>query len=446
MIYLHVPFCGSFCTYCDFYSEIAPARGQERLFEDYADAVLAEIGTRREEIQMNRSADPAADTLYIGGGTPSVLPLFVLRRIAISLLSLLAAREQKSRPQPARRKGERCDDWRRGAPKPQALGTRLPWGNCEAAGGEGIDREFREFTVEVNPEDVVEKGPEYVRGLLELGVNRISMGVQSFDDGLLRWMNRRHNAVGAVRAYEMLRETAAECRKPLSVSIDLIFGVSGLTDDIWNDTLGQALALGRTSGLPRPDHISAYQLSIEEDSALGRMAAEGRYSEASEDDCRRQYDRLCRRLAEAGYRHYEISNFALPGHEAVHNSAYWRRVPYVGLGPGAHSFSVETDAAGHVREVRSWNDQILPCRLADGRLRTYSRKEETLSEEDIRIERLMLGLRTDRGLPQEELGSLADPAAIDRLLAEGALERAVGWIHIPEDRFFTSNEILRELL
>lgn len=420
--------------------------GRERLFEDYADAVLAEIGTRREEIQLNRSADPAADTLYIGGGTPSVLPLSDLRRIAAALLSLPAAWEYKGRHKPARWKEERSDDGRRRALKPQALGICPPAGSCEAAEGEKIDREFTEFTVEVNPEDLVEKGSEYVRGLLELGVNRISMGVQSFDDGLLRWMNRRHNAAGAVRAYEMLRETAAECRKPLSISIDLIFGISGLTDDGWNDTLSQALALGRTAGFPPPEHISAYQLSIEADSALGRMAAEGRYSEASEDDCRRQYDLLCRRLTEAGYRHYEISNFALSGHEAVHNSAYWRRVPYVGLGPGAHSFSVETDAAGQTREVRSWNDQTLPRRLPDGRLQTYSKKAERLSAEDIRIERLMLGLRTDRGLPQEELGSLADRAAIDRLLAEGALVQTDGRIHIPENRFFTSDEILRELV
>lgn len=284
---------------------------------------------------------------------------------------------------------------------------------------------FQEFTVEVNPEDIVEKGSEYVRGLIAMGVNRISMGVQSFDDGILRWMNRRHDAAGAEKAFRILRGRGVG-----NISIDLIFGLSQLTDELWEDTIRKALNLS-------PEHISAYQLSIEEGSALARMAADGRYTEASDEQCRRQYDILCRILGEAGYRHYEISNFARPGFEAVHNSAYWRRTPYVGLGPGAHSLS---------GDVRSWNTQMLPHRSPDGTLRTYSKESETLYEEDVRIERIMLPLRTDIGLRSDELYSLASASVIDSLLIEGALVRVDDRIRIPENRFFTSDEIIRELI
>lgn len=395
MIYLHVPFCGSFCTYCDFYSEICRSA---QAFNEYADAVIAEIRDRQKELEMNMSAQDAVNTLYIGGGTPSVLPLDVLARIVSAVTEPVE-----------------------------------------------VTSPFEEFTVEVNPEDIVEKGSEYVRGLLALGVNRISMGVQSFDDGILRWMNRRHDAARAVEAFRILRGSGVR-----NISIDLIFGLSQLAAEIWKDTIEKALELA-------PEHISAYQLSIEEGSALAKMVADGRYVEATDEQCRRQYDILCQSLRLAGYHHYEISNFAKSGFEAVHNSAYWRRVPYVGLGPGAHSLS---------GNVRSWNSQELPhrqpgealscnphlptCQISDrnpsGMLVTYSRNFETLSPEDIRVEKIMLSLRTDKGLEATELYSLADRAVIETLLSEGALERQGGSIRIPEDRLFTSDEIIRELI
>lgn len=342
---------------------------------------------------MNMSAQDAVNTLYIGGGTPSVLPLDVLSRIvgAVSQterLSLVTERLSLVTE-----------------PVEVTTPTEL----------------FDEFTVEVNPEDIVEKGREYVRGLLALGVNRISMGIQSFNDDILRWMNRRHDAGNAVKAFHILRESGVR-----NISIDLIFGISQLTDETWKDTIEKALELS-------PEHISAYQLSIEEGSALAKMVADGRYVEASEEQCRRQYDILCRCLGRSGYHHYEISNFAKPGFEAVHNSAYWRRAPYIGLGPGAHSLT---------GNVRSWNSQELPHR----NIVTYSRNFETLSPEDIRVERIMLSLRTDKGLEATELYSLADRTVIDTLLSEGALELHGTRIRIPEDRLFTSDEIIRELI
>ena len=385
MVYLHVPFCRSFCTYCGFYSETCSKSRQSELFNEYADAVLTEAEERKEEIRSN-----PLRTLYIGGGTPSVLPLDVLRRVV--------------------------------------QGIRRVQG----------DTPLREFTIEVNPEDIVEKGDEYLAGLLDLGVTRISMGIQSFDDGILRWMNRRHDSARARKAYSIIRRAAERAGKEIGVSIDLIFGIPGLDLQTWERTVSAALSLGKDEGFKAPDHISAYQLSIEEGSALEEKIARGECTEASDEDCSRQYRTLCRKLREGGYNHYEISNFAIPGKEAVHNSAYWNRTPYVGLGPGAHSLTIRDDG----QQVRSWNTQVLPARG-----KTYSREMEVLSDEDIRVERIMLGLRTSAGLPADELSLLAGKDAMEKQTAAGCLAIGPdGRARIPEERFFVSDEIIGSLV
>ena len=355
MIYVHIPFCRSFCTYCDFYSEIA----SDEDFERYADAVCREIAGRKEEITDE------VNTLYIGGGTPSVPPLSVLKKIVSSI-------------------------------------SKGP---------------YQEFTIEVNPEDIIEKGPGYVEGLRDLGANRISMGVQSFDDRILRWMNRRHNAERAEEAFHMLREGGFD-----NISIDLIFGFSMLTEKLWEDTIEKALGLA-------PEHISCYQLSIEEGSHLASLFSKGLFKEASQEYCSFQYNLLCKRLREAGYHHYEISNFSLPGKEALHNSAYWRRVPYVGFGPGAHSFD---------GRVRRWNSESIFG---------YTFEEEVLSAEDIRVEKLMLGLRTDRGLTEDFLHENCSPESLDNLVSGGMLVSCgEGRLRIGEDYFFVADNVIRELI
>ena len=399
MVYLHVPFCRSFCTYCDFYSEIACRGRDAQLFEDFTAAVCAEASLRRDEIEATRDLN----TLYIGGGTPSVLPPSLIRRLAAAALM---------------------------------TGGIPP-----------------EFTIEVNPEDIVEKGPDYVRELLELGVTRVSMGVQSLDDGILRWMNRRHDAAHARQAFRILRDAGVK-----NISVDLIFGLSQLSEATLTQTLREIVAW-------RPEHISAYQLSIEEGSALGKLVRDGRYEEASQEQCAAQYRLLCKGLRAAGYSHYEISNWARPGFEAIHNSAYWTRHPYVGLGPGAHSFD------GH---TRSWNQKTLPeqrqlapenvllrrtpptdsvggplpltkprvatvfqgnCRLLEG--------EEVLSEEEAREEAVMLGLRTARGVAE----GLLDAASAAAMLSDGRLERLPGGrVRIPENHWFVSDDIIADLL
>jgi oxygen-independent coproporphyrinogen-3 oxidase len=358
MVYIHVPFCQRFCTYCDFYSELV----QKDCFKAYADGVCAEIKRRAREMD----SDPK--TLYFGGGTPSVLPLSVLTRILIAL-----------------------DEAGYGAP-------------------------YDEFTMEVNPEDIVEKGKEYVESLLSLGVNRISIGIQSFDDPMLRWMNRRHDAARAREAYRIVREAGAG-----NVSIDLIFGISHLSDEVWAATVDEAVALG-------PEHISCYQLTVEGESALAEMVEDGRYEEADDNLCRRQYDILCQKLSAAGYRHYEISNFARPGFEAVHNGGYWARRPYVGIGPGAHSFQGLS---------RSWNSK---------ELHGWKSTTENLSVEDALVETVMLSLRTDKGIDAGFLHENCSKEDIGRLVENGALVREGKRYRIPEDHFFVSDEIVRELI
>ena len=327
MIYVHVPFCRSFCLYCGFYSECVEPT------EDYVAAVCREATARRAEI----AASAAVDTLYIGGGTPSVLPLEFIGRIA------------------------------------DACGSRR----------------YKEWTVEVNPDDVTR---EYALGLRELGVNRVSMGVQSLDDGMLKWMRRRHSAVGARRAFSFLREAGFD-----NISVDIIYGVNGMSLEMLKATVQEVLEW-------HPEHISAYHLSIDDNSDLRELNKVGKYIEIDDDESQVQYKVVCSALAAAGYEHYEISNWALPGRRAVHNSAYWTRAPYVGLGPGAHSLRRNPD-------VRSWNSEALSG---------WTSSSEILSPDEIREEQIMLGLRTADGVP--------------------------GYGRIPEDRWFVADSIIAGLI
>ena len=438
MIYVHIPFCKSFCTYCGFYSETSAC------YDRYVEALLGEIDRRKSEFDATKDVN----TLYIGGGTPSVMPLPLLCRVVEALKDAL---------------GSRC---------------------------------FDEFTVELNPEDVIQRGEAYAEALLGMGVTRASMGVQSFDDGILRWMNRRHDAATAVRAYRILENSGFR-----NISIDLIFGLPELGPDsqprhsdsqpkhsdslsgrfsghrgkdgyvpllderLWRETILRALDISASGMLP--SHISAYQLSVEPDSALDGMIADGRCRETSEESCARQYEILCEELSAAGYHHYEISNFALPGMEARHNSAYWRHVPYVGLGPGAHSLSILPD--GH--RCRSWNSPDLKLYLetfaplgqrdtgCSGQRNAEYENLETLSPVQLGIENVMLGLRTSLGCPLPELVSACDRARLDSAISSGRLvpvpgsselsgleDGAAQYYRIPEKYFFISDGIISELL
>jgi oxygen-independent coproporphyrinogen-3 oxidase len=279
----------------------------------------------------------------------------------------------------------------------------------------------------VNPEDIVEKGESYVKGLLALGVNRISMGVQSFDDGILKFMNRRHDADTARKAYEILEASGVE-----NISLDLIFGLPQLSDQQWQETLDKALSISPSGKLPK--HISSYQLSVEPGSMLAKLVERGRWEEATEELCEHQYDMLCQALRDAGYTHYEISNFALPGYEAKHNSAYWRHIPYVGLGPGAHSYTGIS---------RCWNEPDLGKYLEDP---AGCQDAEDLTEEQLVLERIMLALRTSDGIPESYLRGHCDLDELSRAFAIGNLVLlSNGNVRIPEDRFFISDNVIMGL-
>ena len=389
MIYVHIPFCRSFCTYCDFYSEVAAkcreAQKQARqneLFESFSDALGREISLRAGEMSDK------LNTLYIGGGTPSVLPLSVYTSLVERLAEV------------------------------------------------GICGPFEEFTFEANPEDVVEKGEAYIEGLMKLGVNRFSMGVQSFDDGILKWMNRRHDAATARKAYSILENAGAE-----NISIDLIFGLPQLADFVWKDTLDQALDISSRGVLPR--HVSSYQLSVEPGSALAKLVDRGVWSEASDELCTRQYDMLCGTLAAAGYHHYEISNFAQPGFEAKHNSAYWAHIPYVGLGPGAHSFG-DSGRCIPSTAIRQWNNPDLQAYIADPQ---SVQDHEDLNEEQLVLEKIMLALRTSAGISEDFLRTHVSEEALEYALRSGDLipSHIPGNLRIPETRFFVSDNIISYL-
>jgi oxygen-independent coproporphyrinogen-3 oxidase len=238
-------------------------------------------------------------------------------------------------------------------------------------------------------------------------------------------------------------------------------------DDVLQRTLDGLLGWG-------PEHVSAYQLSVGEDSALAGLVRSGRYEEMADEDCAGQYGLMCRVLSEAGFSHYEISNWALPGWEALHNSGYWKRLPYVGLGPGAHSFRI---LPGGVQR-RSWNmdepagdagpsapaavsasvassaavAHVAPAAnpvplVQEGSAAPWLSESEDLSPEDIRVETVMLARRTAEGIPETALRSCCDPAVVDAMLSSGLLSRTpLCRIRIPEDRFFVSEAIIRDLL
>ena len=307
MIYIHVPFCHRKCTYCAFFSRVESGKWK---VDSYVDSLLVEMEQRSGE-----QAHPVR-TVYFGGGTPSILPLAQLARIVEGL--------------------HRCFDLSR----------------------------LEEMTLEANPEDLT---PDYLAGLRRLGFDRLSIGVQSLDDDVLRLIGRRHTAAQALDAVENARRAGFG-----NISVDFIFGIVPIVPIA-----------------PIVNHVSAYALTVEPGTALAVQVERGRVSLPDEDEVVRQYHALHRQLEAAGFRQYEVSNYARPGYESRHNSRYWDRTPYLGLGPGAHSFTLSDGGSTSVARggKRRWNNP-------DG---TWA--EETLTETDAYNELLMTSLRTVRGLP-----------------------------------------------
>lgn len=271
-----------------------------------------------------------------------------------------------------------------------------------------------ERTVEVNPEDVT---PAYAEALLRAGANRVSMGVQSLVDGELAAVGRRHTAARAREAFANLRAAGFD-----NISLDLIYGLPGQTLESWCYSLGETLAL-------RPEHLSAYLLGYEEGTLLTARMKAGRIKEASEELAARMYGELCDTMRAAGFEHYEISNFARPGNYARHNSAYWDMTPYLGLGPGAHSFD------GTVRRANPAN---LKAYLADPAVAAVV-EEET---DDNRFNDLLItALRTARGIDPE----VFNPAELTKARTL-LLPTPQGRLRIAERDWLRSNTILLEFI
>lgn len=287
-----------------------------------------------------------------------------------------------------------------------------------------------EITIEVNPDDIT---PEYATALASLPVNRISMGVQSFSDRLLHEINRRHGGQQAVESYEMLRAAGFG-----NISLDLIYALPGETLEMWESDLRRMVAL-------RPEHISAYALSYEEGTRLYRRLMNGETHEASDDLYINMYGSLVKILREAGYEHYEISNFALPGRRARHNSSYWTGAKYLGLGAGAHSYDGgariinSPDVAGYISSLR------VPC------------ETEVLSPENFYDEMVMTRLRTCEGisLGEVERGFGTEARAYllrmaGQYLASGKLEMVdragETFLKLTEQGVMISDEIICDLM
>lgn len=325
-LYVHAPFCARRCSYCDFAVDVAA----EPPVEPWARAVGDELErVRRDE---GWAAPLELDTLYVGGGTPSLLGPSAMARLR---------------------------------------------GRLEA----GVDlKRVEEFTSEANPESFT---PEVAAGWRRAGVNRLSFGAQTFHAPSLRWMGRLHGPEGPVRAVERARAAGYD-----NLGLDLIFALPPMLGRDLADDLERVLAL-------EPEHVSVYGLTVEKGTPLARWVAEGRVELPDEDRYGEEYLLVADRLAAAGYVHYEVSNFALPGRESRHNRAYWRGVPYLGLGNGAHSY---------VPPRRWWNRRDWGAyRTAVAAGEPTRESEEDVSGEAGALERIWLDLRTAAGISRSGL-------------------------------------------
>ena len=367
MIYLHVPFCKSRCVYCDFFSTTSGPAWHER----YMEAVLREAEQRKDELGRAR-----ADTIYIGGGTPSQLPPALLQRFFEKLQVL-----------------------------------------C------GLSA-LQECTVEANPDDVT---VEWVRALKDTPVNRVSMGVQSLDDGVLKFLGRRHTAKQALQALELLRNAGFE-----NVSLDLMFGLPGQNIIRWEKDVKVMLEVSAP-------HLSAYALQLEEGTVLAkRLAQDKTLALPSDDEVAGMYDLLVQAAHDAGMEHYEISNFARPGFRAQHNSGYWKGLPYVGLGPGAHSFDGACCRRRNLASLESYCEAPSPLF-----------EEELLTDDERYNETVMTRLRTSDGLFLAGLDEKRRNYTLKTAkphLQRGAMTLEEGVLRLSERVFFVSNDIISDFM
>lgn len=368
-IYLHIPFCHNKCSYCDFYS--TPDHNQRK---EYVKSLIKEL---QLWLKTPEVSEIEWNTVYIGGGTPSMLTLEELTRI-VSFLPL---------------------------------------------------EHVEEFTIEANPEDITE---EWVSNVQSLGINRISIGIQSFDDKELELVRRNHKSEEAIGALKILKQSGIG-----NISADLIYGLPGQTIRSWEKSLDTLVGFN-------PEHISAYSLSYEPGTRLYAMLKAGKIKEASDETICQMYNMLTSKMTTAGYDHYEISNFGTKGKHSKHNSSYWTFSPYLGIGAAAH---------GYIKGIRYANPWSISKYIQGISSGIFVSEKEVLTLEDIYNEYLMTSLRTSTGLQINRMAELTDTAHADRLqgsllkpLNRGLLEETTVGIRIPESKWLISDSIIRDIM
>src|SRR2546421_8894596 len=377
-LYVHIPFCHTRCHYCDFntYAGMLPLR------EPYVRALLSEIGMAGALTKLPGGKPRRSRTIFFGGGTPSLLSVSQVSRIL-----------------------DACYD------------------------NFAID-EDAEITLEANPGTL---GPEQLVGLRAAGVNRLSMGAQSFDAELLKTLGRIHSPKDITQA---VRD--AQAAGFTSINVDFMFGLPGQTMRHWRETIERALDL-------HIEHLSLYSLIIEEGTPFYTWTHEGRITPGDEDLCADMYEYADERLQAEGYENYEISNWALPGHQSQHNLTYWRNLPYLGMGAGAHSFF------GRRRFSTVLNPQEY-IRLLNRQQRPEA-ESETIEPAQEMSETAFLGLRTAMGLHlptfEQRFGVSFTHFAGERLRPveeAGLLEQKEGWLRLSKRGRLLGNEVFLRLL
>ena len=374
-VYLHFPFCRSRCSYCDFATGMYESAAAER----YVNAICREIERWRE---VERSA--AVDTIYFGGGTPSLL---TPKQIEITF---------------------------------EALSRRFAVSNDA------------EITLEINPGDGGSRG-EFFRQLRHLGVNRASFGAQTFDDHQLKHLGRTHSAADITSTFHQLRDSGFA-----NTNFDLIAGLPGQTLDGWQRNLEAALKL-------RPEHLSLYLLEVHEGTPLADQIKSGMRPRPDEDLAAEMYATMIETVCAAGYQHYEISNFCLPGFESRHNSKYWTGAPYYGFGNSAHSYdgrrrrwANERDAMKYIKLIEEGKSPIV--------------EHTDLSEAEVRSEAIFLGLRLMRGIDLDNYCSRFGSnlreqynGELDRLREAGLIEICNERLRLTTRGALLSNEVFAAL-
>lgn len=369
-IYIHIPFCKSRCIYCGFYSTTLLD-----LRKKYINAVCREM-----ELRKNYIREPFS-TIYLGGGTPSLLDEAELTKLFLYINNVY-----------------------------------------------DVDRNA-EITMECNPDDIT---PKFTNMLSRLPINRISMGAQTFADSRLRLLHRRHNSDEVKHAVKLLREAGIK-----NISIDLMFGFPDESLSQWKEDISAALALN-------VEHISAYSLMYEEDTPLWKMLDTGKVKEIDEELSLTMFKELVCQLTDAGYEHYEISNFARPGYRSRHNSSYWHQVPYIGLGAAAHSFDLNS---------RQWNVADLKLYIEEINNGIIPMEREELDNDTTFNDIITTALRTSDGIDLNAMETRLGKRYRNTLISAAGKHLEQGLLEIRHDRLrltaegiFISDMVMSDLM